>query len=95
MLRVYVSMACPGSAIAQRLAECLQTCGLNLPVELVDVDLPHAVVPEQIFATPIYTWNDVILFLGNPNEAVLLECVRTLYEQEPASGGTASNPHHE
>jgi hypothetical protein len=80
MLRVYVAADCPSSAISLHLVERLRACCPDLPLTVIDVQAPHAEVPEQIFGTPIYTWNDEVLFLGNPSEETLLEQVRRLYD---------------
>jgi hypothetical protein len=82
MLRIYVAADCPSSSISQHLIERLHECYPHVPLAVIDVSDPHAEIPEQIFATPIYTWNDQILFLGNPSEETLLEQVRRLYDQE-------------
>ncbi len=82
MLRVYVAADCPGSAISLHLVERLRASCPDLPLAVIDVTEPHADVPEHIFGTPIYTWHDHVLFLGNPSEETLLEQVRKLYDAE-------------
>lgn len=79
MLRAYVAEDCPMCVRTLELMARMHTQHPELPVEIVDVDAPGAVVPEQIFGTPIYTWNDEILFLGNPSEEQLVERIRGLH----------------
>jgi hypothetical protein len=82
MLRVYVAADCPSSSISLHLIERLREHCPDLPLAVIDVQEPDAKIPEQIFGTPIYTWNDHVLFLGNPSETTLLEQVRRLYDTE-------------
>ncbi len=79
MLRIYVSAHCLTCSIALRLAESIQAQCPDLPLEVVDVDAPTADVPSYIIGTPIYTWDDRVLFLGNPSEAELVERIGVLY----------------
>lgn len=78
MLRVYVAPDCPGSSRALCLIERLRAHYPDFPVEVIDVSVPQTTVPDEIIGTPIYTWNHRVLFMGNPNEATLLEYTRTL-----------------
>jgi len=80
MLRVYVAGDCPSSSISLHLVERLRESCPDVPLTVIDVAEPNAEVPEHIFGTPIYTWNDNVLFLGNPSEQALLEQVRRLYD---------------
>jgi len=82
MLRVYVAGDCPSSSISLHLVERLRESCPDLPLVVINVEEPDADVPAQIFGTPIYTWNDHVLFLGNPSEETLLEQVRKLYDAE-------------
>jgi hypothetical protein len=82
MLRVYIASGCPASQISLRLIDRLQARYPNLPLEVVNVSEPGAVVPDEIFGTPIYTWDDRVLFLGNPSEEALVEHVRNLDEHQ-------------
>ncbi len=57
-------------------------------MELVDVEAPNADVPRKVIGTPIYTWNDRIVFMGNPSEQELLERVTVLHDgSEPERDG--------
>jgi len=81
MLRIYVADDCPGSPTARRRADWLHEQAPELPVEVIDIGVPGAVVPPAVFGTPTYTWNERLLFLGNPNAQELLERVRSLCER--------------
>jgi len=80
MLRIYISAHCFTCDTARHLAEFVQAERPDMPVTVVDVDAPDADVPKNIIGTPTYTWNDQIVFLGNPNKAELLRRVSVLYE---------------
>jgi hypothetical protein len=58
----------------------------DVPLEVIDVDTPGVTVPKDVIGTPTYTWNNRVVFMGNPGEAALLEYVRLSYEyqHEPA-----------
>lgn len=78
MLRVYVAPDCPGSALAVRLVEQVRGKYPHMPLEVVDIADPKAVIPSRVFGTPMYAWEDQVVFLGNPSEAVLLAWVKEL-----------------
>ncbi len=80
MLRVYVSSHCIGCDTARHLADWLRARRPDVPVTVVDVDQPEANVPAMIIGTPMYTWNDQVLFLGNPSERKLLERLGDVYD---------------
>jgi hypothetical protein len=79
MLHVYVSSHCIGCDTARRLADRIRIQCPDIPVLVVDVDQPEAEVPAKIFGTPMYTWDDHVLFLGNPSEVELMERIGVLY----------------
>lgn len=79
MLRIYVADDCPGSPLARRRAISVQQQAPDIPCEVVNISIPGAILPSTVFGTPTYTWNDHILFLGNPSEHELLERVRRFY----------------
>jgi hypothetical protein len=83
MLRIYISTHCVGCETAVQRAERLRALRPDLPVTVVDVDAPDAEIPPQIIGTPIYTWHDRVVFLGNPSEHDLLERVATLADDAP------------
>ncbi len=80
MLKIYVSAHCLGCSTARERAQRLGTLRPEVPMELVDVEAPNADVPRKVIGTPIYTWNDRIVFMGNPSEQELLERVTVLHD---------------
>ena len=78
MLRIYVSAHCPACATARARAALLGRRRPDIPLALVDVEAAGARVPRQVIGTPIYTWNDRVIFLGNPSEDELIERVTVL-----------------
>lgn len=73
MLRVYVAADCPASALARNLVKRVRFRHPHLPVEVIDVNSTEKKeIPREVFATPIYTWNGQVVFLGNPSEADLV-----------------------
>jgi hypothetical protein len=72
MLRIYVSAHCHGCATALRLADRVRVARPDVPLAVVDVAAPGADVPLSVIGTPLYTWNDRVLFRGNPSETELL-----------------------
>ena len=88
MLRIYVSAHCLGCNTAIQRAERLQALRPEVPVTVVDVEAPDADVPRKVIGTPIYTWNDRVVFMGNPSEQELLERVTELsHGSESERGG--------
>ena len=81
MLHIYVVEHCPGSPTARIRAERLHERTPEIPLAVVAVDTPGAVVPANVFVTPTYTWDGRIIFLGNPSDQELLAHVRSLYER--------------
>ena len=78
MLRIYIAEHCPSYATAHlRLAQLSARCP-GVPTQLVDIDVPGARVPSQIIGTPMYTWDDRIIFRGNPGEEELIARIATL-----------------
>jgi hypothetical protein len=81
MLRIYVADDCPGSRATPHIIEILRHQMPDLPIEIVNLSKSNVQFPPFVFGTPVYTWNDRVLFLGNPGKQELLACVRGLYEQ--------------
>jgi hypothetical protein len=79
MLHIYISAHCNGCATAQRLAERVQTQRPDVPMAVVDVDESAVNIPGYVIGTPFYTWNDRVLFMGNPSETELLERLGALH----------------
>lgn len=78
MLRIYIAAHCWGCDTARQRAEQLRERRPDVAVELVDVEVPGVAVPPQVIGTPIYTWNDQVVFRGNPSEQELLDRVTIL-----------------
>ena len=72
MLRVYIAGHCPSCATARLRLEQLRARDPGVPAQLIDIDAPGARVPPQIIGTPLYTWDDRIIFRGNPGEEELI-----------------------
>jgi hypothetical protein len=88
MLRIYISQHCYGYDIARLRAARLRRHRPEVPVAVVDVDEPGIEVPAKVIGTPIYTWNDRIVFMGNPSEEELLARVAGLHgRDEPDRAG--------
>jgi len=87
MLRIYISAHCFGCDTAVQRAKRLRALRPEIPVTLVDIEAPDAEVPPKIIGTPIYTWNDRVVFLGNPSEQELLERVEKLQDDAPHRAG--------
>ncbi|MGQ9547137.1 MAG: hypothetical protein ACUVSY_00010 [Roseiflexus sp.] len=83
MLRIYIADDCPGSRVALRVIESLRFQMPDLPIEVVNLSRSDVQTPSSVFGTPVYMWNDRVLFLGNPDKEALLECVRGLYDRPP------------
>ncbi|GIW02048.1 hypothetical protein [Roseiflexus sp.] len=81
MLRIYVANDCPGSPTALRCAAYLHVQAPEILIEVVNLSNPGVQAPSFVFGTPMYVWNDHILFLGNPSEQELVARVRSLYER--------------
>ncbi len=75
MLSIYISTHCRGCETALQLADHLREQRPDLPLLVVDIDAPDSVVPATIIGTPMYTWQERIIFMGNPSKQVLLEHV--------------------
>ena len=80
MLRIYISDQCLSCSTAFQRAERLQRERPDVPLALVDVDDLAADVPATVIGTPMYLWNDRVLFLGNPSESELLQRVGALHD---------------
>lgn len=83
MLRIYISAHCFGYDTAVQRVEHLRALRPEIPVILVDIEAPDAAVPRQVIGTPIYIWNDLVVFMGNPSEQELLERLEKLQHDAP------------
>lgn len=85
MLRVYIAAHCPACATARLRFAQLRTRCPDVPAQLVDIDVPGTRVPPHVIGTPIYTWDDRIIFRGNPAAEELVARVAAL-------GGVGDGP---
>ncbi len=81
MLRIYISAHCTGCTTARRLAEQVRTERPDVPLAVIDFDDPTVEVPANVIGTPIYTWQDRVVFMGNPSAVELLQRVGTLHDE--------------
>ena len=78
MLRIYIAEHCPACLTARlRFAQLRAQCP-GVRAQLVDIDAPGARVPPHIIGTPLYTWDDRIIFRGNPGAEELIARVAAL-----------------
>ena len=88
MLRIYVSAHCRGCDTARQRAARLRALRPDVPVALIDLEAPGTELPPKVIGTPIYTWNDRVVFMGNPGEQELMARVVALQEgDEPRRAG--------
>ncbi len=87
MLKIYVSEHCLNCDTARQRGAYLEQVRPDVPVVVVDVEDPASDVPPRIIGTPIYTWNDRVMFMGNPSEQELLERVEKLQDDAPDRTG--------
>ena len=78
MLRIYIAEHCPACPTARRRFAQLRSRCPDVPVQLVDIDAPGARVPPHVIGTPLYTWDDRIIFRGNPGAEELIARVAAL-----------------
>lgn len=76
VLKIFITEHCPGCSEAYQIAAWAAQSYTNLIVELIDINLPDAVVPEAVFATPTYMLDDRIISVGNPSRTEVAEWVR-------------------
>ena len=82
MLRIYTAAHCMGRITALRLADQVRTERPDVPLMVINIDDPAVEVPAKVIGTPFYTWQDRVLFMGNPNLAELLQRVGALHDGE-------------
>lgn len=80
-LAIYVTEHCPICAYAHEVAERIRQNYPQVDLRVIDVALPHAVVPEVVFATPTYLLNGRVWSLGNPSDEKIMD---TFGVSEPA-----------
>lgn len=80
MLYVYVASHCRACDTAYILVNQLKTLRPHVRITLVDMDISDMAIPAHVIGTPMYLWDDKILFMGNPDMPELLECVDTCWQ---------------
>jgi hypothetical protein len=78
MLRIYTATHCPVNQLTQALIEQLHQTRPYLPLVVINLDDPAAIVPATIIGTPTYTWNGRVIFMGNPTIAELFSRIDQL-----------------
>ena len=74
-LEIYITDQCTNCREAVLIAE--QAGGIvGLEVTLINLDAPGQRVPPQVFATPTYVLNGLVVSLGNPERDAFLAGLR-------------------
>ncbi len=74
-LEIYITEQCTNCQEAVLIAE--QASGIaGLEVTVVNLDAPGQPVPPQVFATPTYVLNGLVVSLGNPERDHFLAGLR-------------------
>ena len=73
MLRIVIAGHCFGCEEAERLFHEIRNLLPHLRVELLDIGVEGAILPEGIVAVPAYVLNGETIFLGNPRIEELIE----------------------
>ena len=74
-LEIYISDQCTNCQEAVVIAEQARTIA-GLEVTVVNLDAPGQRVPPQVFATPTYVLNGLVVSLGNPERTAFLASLR-------------------
>lgn len=74
-LEIYLADHCDNCQEALRLAELAETVP-NVEVSVVNLDSPHAQVPQSVVAVPTYLLDGRVISLGNPYPDELLRLLR-------------------
>jgi hypothetical protein len=73
VLRIYAAAHCPTYERTSLLIDFLQR---RLPVsciQVINLDAGNVEIPDYVFCTPTYVWEDRVIFLGNPSKEELVE----------------------
>ena len=73
MLRIYSASHCLSYDRTNQLIDFLRRQRPQVPVQVINVDEGNVRVPDYVFGTPTYVWNDEVIFLGNPSEEDLVK----------------------
>ncbi len=79
-LNIYITDQCGNCQEALSIAEQARTIA-GLEVTVVNLDVPGQPIPPQVFATPTYVLNGLVVSLGNPLRDTFLAEIRTALAQ--------------
>src|SRR5215831_14803776 len=74
-LEIYITDQCTNCREAMLIAEQARSIA-GLEVTVVNLDEPGQRVPPQVFATPTYVLNGLVVSLGNPERGTFLAGLR-------------------
>ena len=74
-LEIYITDQCANCQEAVVIAEAARSIA-GLAVTVVNLDEPGQRVPPQVFATPTYVLNGLVVSLGNPDRDAFLAGLR-------------------
>lgn len=66
-LEIYVADDCPTCTETVNLANIIVSRYTNLDVDLINLNNPDTICPDNVFAVPTFIYNERIIFLGNPS----------------------------
>lgn len=66
-LEIYVADDCPICTETVNLANIIVNRYANLDVDLINLNNPDTICPDNVFAVPTFIYNERIVFLGNPS----------------------------
>jgi Thioredoxin domain len=79
-LEIYITDQCANCQEAVVIAEVARSIA-GLEVRVVNLDAPGQHVPPQVFATPTYVLDGLVVSLGNPERVAFLARLRAELEQ--------------
>jgi len=74
-LEIYITDQCTNCREAVLIAEQASSIA-GLEVTVVNLDVPGQRVPKQVFATPTYVLDGLVVSLGNPERSAFLARLR-------------------
>jgi hypothetical protein len=74
-LEIYITDQCANCREAILIAEAARSIA-GLAVTVVNLDAPEQRIPPQVFATPTYVLNGLVVSLGNPDRDGFLAGLR-------------------
>lgn len=75
LLEIYITDQCANCQEAVLIAEAAGSI-TGLAVTVVNLDTPGQPIPPQVFATPTYVLNGLVVSLGNPDRDAFLAGLR-------------------